>query len=119
ETRDGTDVYVVSTLGGEPRRLTFGHRRITSVVWMSGGRRLVFSESTPDGMSTLWKLDMSAGEPERLAATPEPAVDLAADRKGGRLAFTRRFHDTNIRRIDLSSPPIGDRALIVSARTVQ
>jgi Tol biopolymer transport system component/DNA-binding winged helix-turn-helix (wHTH) protein len=120
EMRGGTDVHVVAATGGESRRLTTGHRRITSVAWLSGGRRLAFSESAPDGLSTtVWTLDPAGGEAERMAATPEPAVDLATDRAGRRLAFTRRVHDTNIRRIDLSGPRRGERALISSARIDQ
>jgi Tol biopolymer transport system component/DNA-binding winged helix-turn-helix (wHTH) protein len=116
ETAEGTDVYRVSASGGEPRRLTFGHRHITSVVWMPDGQRLLFSESTQDGLSTLWSLSVSSGQPERLTAMPGLAVDLAITRKGHRLALTQSVHDTDIRKIDLSSSNPSDRPLIASAR---
>ncbi len=113
----GADVYVMPASGGEPRRLTFGHRNITSLVWFSQGQRLIFSDSTRDMPSTtLWKVDSSGGRPDRLTASPEPAIDLATDRSGRRLVFTRRVHDTNIHRIDLSGPHPGERPLVASTR---
>jgi Tol biopolymer transport system component len=117
EVESGTDVYVLSLAGGEPARLTFGDQFATSVAWLSGGQALLFSASRRDGSSALWRVAVSGGLSERLTGIADEAGDVATDRRGHRVAFTRTVHDANIQRIDLSTPSRDERVLIASART--
>lgn len=56
------DLYVVSSNGGTPRRVTSDRRRIFSApVWSGEGRELLFS-STHAGMKSLWSVPVAGGE---------------------------------------------------------
>lgn len=112
----GTDVHVLSLAGGEPARLTFGNQFVTSVAWLSDGQALLFSASGRDRTSALWRLAVSGGPAERLTGIADQVSDVATDRSGHRVAFTRTVHDANIQRIDLSTPGRDERPLIASAR---
>jgi DNA-binding winged helix-turn-helix (wHTH) protein len=72
------DLYVVSTNGGEPKRLTFDKRDINGAPsWTPDSREIIFPSSRA-GLSALWRIAVSGGEPRRVegvgTSTFEPAV---------------------------------------------
>jgi dipeptidyl aminopeptidase/acylaminoacyl peptidase len=86
-----SNIWVVSTAGGEPRRFTTGPRRDTAPRWSPDGSRLAFiSEREPGKKGQLYVMPVAGGEPTRLTdlryglSAPEWAPD------GTRLAFAAR-----------------------------
>ena len=86
-----SNIWVVSTAGGEPRRFTTGPRRDTSPRWSPDGSRLAFiSEREPGKKGQLHVMPAAGGEATRLTdlrhglSAPEWSPD------GTRLAFAAR-----------------------------
>jgi Tol biopolymer transport system component len=98
------DLYVISSAGGEPRRLTSEDRFISGVFWTTDGREIVYSSSATKWAesASLWRVSVSGGSPRRFAAGRENAWDPSISRQGNRLAFTRRAVDVNIWRLEAS-----------------
>jgi Tol biopolymer transport system component/tRNA A-37 threonylcarbamoyl transferase component Bud32 len=96
------DLYLISTHGGNLRRLTTDERRMLSVVWTADGREIVFSSNRGGGFS-LWRVAVSGGTPEQMAVTGLNAYSPAISRQGNRLAYNVSFIDSNIWRLDRSS----------------
>lgn len=90
------DLYVVSTNGGEPKRLTFDKRDINGAPsWTPDSREIIFPSSRA-GLSALWRIAVSGGEPRRVegvgTSTFEPAVAL----KTQRLAYRSELEHVNL-----------------------
>lgn len=86
-----SNIWMVSTAGGEPRRFTTGPRRDTAPRWSPDGSRLAFiSEREPGKKGQLYVMPAAGGEPARLTelrhglSAPEWSPD------GTRLAFAAR-----------------------------
>jgi len=86
-----SNIWMVSTAGGEPRRFTTGPRRDTAPRWSPDGSRLAFiSEREPGKKGQLYVMPAAGGEPTRLTelrhglSAPEWSPD------GTRLAFAAR-----------------------------
>ncbi len=98
------DIYLVPVAGGEPTRLTYANLRIEGLAWTPDGREIVFSSSRA---GRLLRISASGGgRPEQLAGVGENAVYPSIARHGQRLAFTQRFQDTNIWRIEVAGPDV-------------
>ncbi|MDQ3652164.1 MAG: protein kinase [Acidobacteriota bacterium] len=97
-----TDVHLVSTGGGEPRRLTSDNQSMSGVAWSDDGREVVFS-SNRGGSFSLWKISISGGAPERLSTGQENSSGPAISRLGHRLAYVQDALDTNIWRVEVPS----------------
>jgi Tol biopolymer transport system component len=54
-----SDLYVVPTVGGEPRRLTHDERPITSIAFDADGRSLLYSANR-DGQTAVWRVGIDA-----------------------------------------------------------
>lgn len=93
------DIYLISMRGGEPRRLRADAPQIRSLAWTADGREIIFSSNRGGGFS-LWRVMVSGGTPERVAATGQNAYSPAISRQGNRLAYNVTFLDSNIWRID-------------------
>ena len=110
------DVYVAPVSGGKTRALTTLHSIVSGVAWMPDGRELVFS-SSHQGLSTLWKISLSGGDPEPLNVAANDAFEPTIAARGNRLAFQRFAVNTNIWKAPLSAsdhtPPM---RIIVSSR---
>src|SRR5215470_867369 len=110
------DVYVAPVGGGEPRALTKFHSIVSRVAWTADGRELVFN-SSHQGLSTLWKVPLSGGDPEPLSIAANDAFQPAIALHGNRLAFQRFVVDSNIWKAPLSaSDHTPARRIIVSSR---
>lgn len=96
------DLFIVSAEGGEPVRVTFDDRLIDGLAWTANGKEIVFS-SNRGGPLSLWKIPITGGEPERVAAAGQYARSPSISRAGNRLAYVEAFDDTNIWRIEVPS----------------
>src|SRR5262245_4279682 len=89
-----SNIWVVETSGGEPRRFTTGPTRDTAPRWSPDGRRLAFvSEREPSKKPQLFVMPSEGGEPVRLTDVKHGIHGLggavwAPD--GTRLTFTSR-----------------------------
>jgi len=97
-----TDVHLVPTGGGEPRRLTADNQAMNGVAWSHDGREVVFS-SNRGGNFSLWKISVSGGAPERLPIGQENNSAPAVSRLGHRLAYMQDALDSNIWRVQVPS----------------
>ena len=61
-----TDIYMVSTAGGDPIRVTTSEKSERSPRWSPDGRYLAFLSSRDDKKSQVWLLDRRGGEASRL-----------------------------------------------------
>ena len=62
-----SNIWVVDTTGGEPRRFTTGPKRDTAPRWSPDGSRLAFvSERVPKQKAQLYVMPADGGEPMRL-----------------------------------------------------
>jgi Tol biopolymer transport system component len=85
-----SDVFVVPTAGGEPRRLTTGNRADNGLDWTPDGRRIVFScaRSGRVGLFNLWEVPAAGGEPEPLDIG-EGGFEPALSRQRARLVYSK------------------------------
>jgi Tol biopolymer transport system component/DNA-binding winged helix-turn-helix (wHTH) protein len=70
------DLYTVSIIGGEARRLTFDNVLIVGLTWSPDGRDIVFAsqrETFPGLIApyALWRISVSGGQPERLSVASQ------------------------------------------------
>ena len=95
------DVYVASVSGGKPRALTSLRSSMGRADWTPTGRELAF-DSDHQGISTLWRISRTGGEPQPLSVAADNANEPAVALHGNRLAFLRYAVDTNIWKAPLS-----------------
>lgn len=96
------DVYVVSSSGGSPTRVTSDKRRIFSTpIWIEGGRELLIS-STHAGMKSLWSVPVNGGEftavPGSGPGTDHPTYSAVTHE----LAYEYTVEDENVWRVALN-----------------
>jgi len=80
-----TDVFVISTLGGGPRRLTFDPADDRQPAWSPDGQWIYFVSSR-DGGTRVWRQPSSGGVPERVSLLEGTGPALSPD---GRFLFAR------------------------------
>ncbi|MDQ3749102.1 MAG: protease, partial [Acidobacteriota bacterium] len=84
-----TDVYLMPTAGGDPKRLTFHPASDRVKGWMPDGRGVIFSSvrtSSPlEGYFRLWKVGAEGGEPSPIQLPRAFSGSFSPD--GSRLAF--------------------------------
>lgn len=96
-----SDVYVVPSSGGEPRRLTFDNAQTDGLpAWTEDGREIVFS-SHRGGLSTLWRISAAGGRLRSIAGVGAISCCPSISRKGNRIAFQSSFANYSIWRVDL------------------
>jgi Tol biopolymer transport system component len=86
------------------KRLTFDNLFDSHPAWTPDGREIVY----PSGPATrtLWRIAASGpGKPQHLASFGEDVDQPALSRQGQRLAYSRRFSDSNIWRVQLAGLP--------------
>ncbi len=91
------DLFVVSTRGGEPERLTRDEREIAGLDWASDGQSIVFASSRAEGAG-LWRIPATGGTPEWIATAGEgeSVSQPSVARRGRRLTYEQRSSDANI-----------------------
>src|SRR5215831_15621815 len=96
------DLYVMSSAGGAPRRLTYDNTWIyPPPTWTPDGRDIVFS-SARGGFINLWRISSSGGTPWPVAGGGYGAVSPSISPKGNQLVYSQKQPDLrNIWRLDL------------------
>jgi Tol biopolymer transport system component/DNA-binding winged helix-turn-helix (wHTH) protein len=105
-----TDLDVVPSAGGAPRRLTYDNTWIyPPPTWTPDGRDIVFS-SARGGMINLWRISSSGGNPWAVGSGIG-AMSPSISPKGNQLVYHQAQNRRNIWRLDLrdekhpQSPP--------------
>jgi len=81
------DIFIVSSAGGAPRRLTFDNTEIPSPpTWARDGRSIVFS-SPRSSIPTLWRIPVSGGEPVQVSQVGVVTLHPTVSANGFRLAY--------------------------------
>ncbi len=87
--RGNHDLYLVSSSGGEPRRLTTGDGPDLHPRWLPDGRALLFLSSRGDDeASQVYRLPLDGGDPERLTDYPSGVSGFWIAPDGRSLALT-------------------------------
>jgi len=90
------DVYVISTSGGKPLRLTFDNRPIAGLTWATlGGNDLIYS-SIRGSSAALWRVAASGGPSTLVAEAGMMAYSPSVSCKGAELAYQQAVGKDNI-----------------------
>jgi len=93
-----SELYTVSTMGGEPKRLTFDSSFVSGMGWSPDGREIVFASQRGESSGliaplSLWRISVSGGQPERLSVASQygcyPSNPMIS-RDGSRLVCEQR-----------------------------
>ena len=97
------DIFVISTKGGEAKRLTFDNRPIMGPpAWTTDGREIVFSSDR--GVATgLWRVAASGGTPHPVAGPVGEASWPSIPAKGNVLAYEQTLSKFNLWRLELKN----------------
>jgi dipeptidyl aminopeptidase/acylaminoacyl peptidase len=86
-----SNIWIVETAGGEPRRFTTGPKRDTKPGWSADGDRLAFlSEREAHSKAQLYVMPAAGGEPTRLTNLTNGVMHYVWSPDGSRLACIAR-----------------------------
>lgn len=102
-----TDLYLVSTTGGEPRPLVTWGRGVANPRWSPDGSEIVFGSGRA-GSGDIWLVDATGGEPRRLTEHSRWDSDPRWSLDGSRILFLSD-RDAELRNV-WSVPPEGGEA---------
>jgi len=105
------DIYVMSTGGGNPKRLTFDRRPIMgSPAWTADSREIIFSSDRGVAIG-LWRVSATGCVPVPVAGPVGEAVWPSIPTNGKHnLVYEQGVFKSNIWRLDLRDPAHHDRA---------
>jgi dipeptidyl aminopeptidase/acylaminoacyl peptidase len=93
--RTRTDLWLVPTAGGAPRRLTTSPEADSNPRWSPDGRTLWFLSSR-SGSSQVWKIAVDGGEARQVTDEPLDVGNLHVSPDGSHIAYTMEvFPDAN------------------------
>jgi hypothetical protein len=81
------DFWVIPSVGGQARRLTFDVSEGGSTIWTPDSRFIVFS-SERAGSMTLWKIPSSGGSPEPVLVSAGEDTDPEISHDGSKVIYT-------------------------------
>ena len=108
------DVYVVPTAGGEAKQVTFDHREVVGVTWISASELIVASNRT--GPAMLWKVTLGRKTPEPIAIAARAVRDVSFRANPPRLVLVEFFTKTNLWRLNLKQPGARPERLAATTR---
>ena len=86
-----SNIWMVDTVGGEPRRFTTGPKRDTMPRWSPDGTHLAFlSEREAQSKAQVYVIPAGGGEPTRLTTLPNGVMQYVWSPDGSRLALVAR-----------------------------
>jgi dipeptidyl aminopeptidase/acylaminoacyl peptidase len=91
ENSRNADIWLMSSGGGEPRRLTTSEKKDDSPEWSPDGRTLAFISSR-DGDPQIYILPVSGGEARRVTDFPSGVEDMVWTPDGGGFVFASRTY---------------------------
>jgi len=94
------ELYIISSTGGNEKRLTFDKLSVGSEAWTQDGKEIVFS-SNRSGNTTLWRIPFSGGSPSSVAGSGSDIGDITIAKKGHSLAYSREEESANIWQLNL------------------
>jgi Tol biopolymer transport system component/DNA-binding winged helix-turn-helix (wHTH) protein len=106
-----TSIQVISLKGGEAVQLSMEQQTINDLDWMPDGRAVVFASN-----EGIWKLPVSGGKAELLAALGATVDRLAVAREARRMAYEQSSEESNIWQISLAQSEPRATQLIGSSR---
>lgn len=93
--RGRTDLWLVSTTGGDPRRFTTAPESDSNPRWSPDGRALWFL-SNRSGSSQVWKIAVDGGEARQVTDESLDVANLIVSPDGASIAYTMEvFPDAN------------------------
>lgn len=96
----GRDAYLVSTEGGEARKVDMGGKRVSGVAWLSQKELIISAASRSD--YGLWRAPVDFGEPTRLPMPEGRMQRVSTARVGRGLAYEKLSFVRNIWCMDVS-----------------
>ncbi len=94
ENRTQSDLWLASTAGGEPRRLTSSPKNERRARWSPDGKWIAF-ESNRDGDNQIWLLPLAGGEASKLTSLSTGATGPVWAPTGDKLAFVSAVFPEN------------------------
>ncbi|MDP1580489.1 MAG: S9 family peptidase [Candidatus Didemnitutus sp.] len=94
ENRTQSDLWLVSTSGGEPRRLTSTPKNERHARWSPDGKWLAF-ESNREGDYQIWLLSLAGGEASQLTSLSTGATGPVWSPSGDKIAFVSEIFAEN------------------------
>ena len=82
------DIWVIPSIGGQAKQLTFDNHYGGGLVWTPDGTHIIFT-SQRGGSKTLWKIAASGGNPEPVLKSPGEDSNPEISRDGMRLFYVR------------------------------
>ena len=112
---ESVDVYIAPAAGGNARALTSVRAFMIGLAWTPSGSEVVF-QSNHTGLQSLWRVHVAGGQPEPVLASTDYAIFPSISLKQNRLVFIRSASDTNLWRLDLSTPAAPPSRIVASTR---
>lgn len=103
-TASAQDLFVVSSTGGEPKRLTFDEQTMEGLTWTRDSREIVFA-SYRSGGPNLWRIPAAGGKPEQVVSMAHHPTYPAIAPRGDRLVFSETYADSNIWQFERGESP--------------
>ena len=98
------DLYIISAVGGEPRRLTSDQRTLEGpFAWTPDSREIIFC-SYRGGLSSIWRISAGGGTPRRVEGVGNSSCEPAIALLGNRLAYTFEVLKVNLWKVRLTDP---------------
>jgi Tol biopolymer transport system component/DNA-binding winged helix-turn-helix (wHTH) protein len=101
----GSDVFVMSAGGGEPRRITQDGEHIGGIAFSQDGHEVIFSSARGGGeRRVLWRIPISGGTPRQLPFGGDDAESPTVPAMGNYLAYVKSTDSDNIWAYDIPAP---------------
>jgi len=91
ENKGNTDIWLISTEGGQPRRLTTSPAYDGHPTWSPDSRKIAFISSR-DGKSQIYVISLEGGEAQKMGDIPTEVTGVEWSADGTHLAFTTRVY---------------------------